>query len=306
MTARRSYTLRWGRFRLELGRRTAIMAVLNVTPDSFSDGGLFLDPESARRQGERLVAEGADILDVGGESTRPFSTPVSAEEEIRRVVPVIAALAPHLPVPVSIDTTKAAVARAALAAGASLINDVSALRFDPEMAAVAAESGVPVVLMHMRGEPRTMQIDTRYADLIGEIRGFLASAAEAALAAGIPRELILLDPGIGFGKDAAQNLALIAGLSAFADLGYPLLVGPSRKSFLRRLLTPPGGEEPAPRSPAVEDGTLGAVAAAALNGAHIVRVHEVQRTRALLQVIDALCAQEPQACTALPSERRRP
>lgn len=306
MTLRRSYTLRWGRFRLELGRRTAIMAVLNVTPDSFSDGGLYADPEAARRQGERLVAQGADILDVGGESTRPFSAPVPAEEEIRRVVPVIAALAPHLPVPVSIDTTKAAVARAALAAGASMINDVSALRFDPEMAAVAAEHGVPVVLMHMRGEPRTMQLDTRYTDLLGEIRGFLAAAAGAAVAGGIPRELLLVDPGIGFGKNATQNLALIAGLAAFADLGFPLLVGPSRKAFIRRLLTPPGGEEPAPRSSAVEAGTLGAVAAAALNGAHIVRVHEVERTRALLRVIDALAAEETRAAAAPAPENTRP
>jgi len=304
MPPRRPYLLRWGRFRLELGRRTAILGVLNVTPDSFSDGGLFLDPEAACRQGERLAAEGADILDVGGESTRPFSSPVPAEEEIRRVVPVIAALAPRLSIPIAIDTTKAAVARAALAAGASLINDVSALRFDPEMAAVAADHGVPVVLMHMRGEPRTMQLDTRYADLLGEIRGFLASAVESAVARGIPRERLILDPGIGFGKSAEQNLALIARLAELADLELPLLVGPSRKAFLRRLLQRPGEGEPSPRSPEVEDATLGAVAAAALFGAHIVRVHAVARARALLRVIDALAAAGPDSPTPPPARQR--
>jgi dihydropteroate synthase len=280
--------MEWGRHRLELGRRTCIMGIVNVTPDSFSDGGRFLDPGDAVAQGLRLAAAGADIIDVGGESTRPFAEPVSAEEEIRRVLPVIEALVGQIQVPLSIDTSKADVARRALAAGAAMVNDISALQADERLAAVAAEFGVPVVLMHMRGEPRTMQVAPRYADLVGEIYSFLAQAAAAAEKQGILRERLLVDPGIGFGKTPEHNLQLIGRLAEFAGLGLPLLVGPSRKSFIRRLVKPEGAKDIAADQPAVETGTQAAVAACILNGAHIVRVHDVANTLATAKVADAI------------------
>ena len=280
--------MEWGAHRLELGRRTCVMGVVNVTPDSFSDGGRFLDRRAAIDQGLRLAAAGADIIDVGGESTRPFSEPVLADEEIQRVVPVIAALAKTIRIPISIDTTKAAVARRALEAGAAMINDITALRSDPGLGALAAESGVPVVLMHMQGEPRTMQVAPRYDDLVAEIRLFLQQAADAAEARGVRRERLIVDPGIGFGKTAEHNLELIRRLPEFAGLGLPLLVGPSRKAFIRRLVKPEGDHDISPDHPAVETGTQAAVAAAILKGAHIVRVHDVANTRATLKVADAI------------------
>lgn len=285
--------MQWGRHRLELGRRTCIMGILNVTPDSFSDGGRFLDPRSAVEQGLRLAAEGADIIDVGGESTRPFAEPVSIDEEIRRVVPVIAGLAEKIRIPISIDTSKAAVARRALEAGAAMLNDISALKSDAAMAALAAEFGVPVVLMHMRGEPRTMQVAPRYDDLVGEIYTFLRQAVEAAESQGIVKERLIVDPGIGFGKTPEHNLQLIRRLADFAGLGLPLLLGPSRKAFIRRLVKPEGAQEVAPDLPAVEIGTQAAVAAAILNGAHIVRVHDVARTVATVKVVDAILNSGP-------------
>jgi dihydropteroate synthase len=288
MAARAAYRLAWDRHVLELGARTCIMGVVNVTPDSFSDGGRFLDPAAAVTQGERMAAEGADILDIGGESTRPYAEPVPVEEEIRRVVPVIAALAAKVRVPISIDTSKAAVARGALKAGAAMINDISALRFDPELAGVGAEFGVPVILMHMRGEPRSMQVAPHYDDLVADIRGFLEAAASAAGRRGIPRERIILDPGIGFGKTPEHNLHLIKHLQAFAGLDLPLLVGPSRKSFIRRLVKPDGAPDIPATLPVVETGTQAAVAAAVLNGAHIVRVHDVANTLATVKVVDAI------------------
>jgi dihydropteroate synthase len=284
----KSTTLKWGRYRLTLGRRTNIMGILNVTPDSFSDGGRYLDPEAALRQGEALVQAGADILDVGGESTRPFAQEVPAAEEIRRVVPVIEALADRVPVPLSIDTTKAEVARRCLEAGAAIINDISALQADPQMGAVAADHGVPVILMHMRGSPRTMQIDPVYQDLIGEIRGFLEDAVVRAESAGIPRERIIVDPGVGFGKTVDHNLELISRLAEFAVLDVPLLVGPSRKAFIRKVLGDRSGEALPPDHPAVESGTQTVVAACALQGAHILRVHDVGSTRLTLKMADAL------------------
>lgn len=284
----KSYTLKWRRYRLPLGRRTCLMGILNVTPDSFSDGGRYLDPEAALRQGEALVQAGADILDVGGESTRPFAPPVPAEEEVRRVVPVIEALAGRLPVPISIDTTKAAVAHRSLEAGAAIINDISALQADPQMGAVAADHGVPVVLMHMRGTPRTMQIDPVYQDLIGEIREFLEEAVRRAERAGIPRTSVIVDPGIGFGKTVDHNLELIARLEEFAALDVPLLVGPSRKAFIRKVLSDRPGEALPPDDPAVETGTQAVVAACALKGGHILRVHDVASARLTLKMADAL------------------
>jgi len=288
MHFRTSYRLEWGRHTLELGRRTCVMGVVNVTPDSFSDGGRFLNPAAAVAQGLRLAVEGADIIDVGGESTRPFSEAVSAEEEIRRVVPVIAELAGRIRAPISIDTTKAAVARRALEAGAAMVNDIAALRFDPGLAGVAAEFGVPVILMHMRGEPRTMQVTPRYDDLVGEIYSFLQEAAAAAERQGISRSRIIVDPGIGFGKTPEHNLQLIRRLPEFAGLDLPLLVGPSRKSFIRRLVKPEGEKDVSPDLPAVETGTQAAVAASIFNGAHIVRVHDVASTVATVKVVDAI------------------
>ena len=288
MPARALYRLACGGRVLDLGRRTCVMGVLNVTPDSFSDGGRFFDPSAAVAQGERMAAAGADVIDVGGESTRPFSDPVPAEEEIRRVVPVVAELARRVDVPISIDTTKAEVARRALAAGAAMVNDISGLELDPDLAAAAAEFGAPLVLMHMRGEPRTMQVDPRYEDLVGEIREHLSRAAERAERMGVERSRLVVDPGLGFGKTAAHNLELIRRLPEFAVLGLPLLVGPSRKSFIRRLVKPPEVKDIPADLPVVETGTQAAVAAAVIGGAHIVRVHDVAATVATVKVIDAI------------------
>jgi len=288
MSGRTVYRLAWDRHVLDLGRRTCIMGVVNVTPDSFSDGGRFYDAAAAVAQGERLAAEGADIIDIGGESTRPFSEPVAIEEETRRVVPAIAALAARVRIPISVDTTKAAVARRALEAGAAMINDISALRFDPDLAGVAAEFGVPVILMHMRGEPRSMQVAPHYDEPVTDIRGFLREAAALAEGRGIPRERLIVDPGIGFGKTPEHNLQLIKRLQEFADLDLPILVGPSRKSFIRRLVKPDGAKDIPASLPVVETGTQAAVTAAVLNGAHIVRVHDVANTAATVKVVDAI------------------
>lgn len=285
---RKAYRIAWGRHVLDLGQRTCIMGVLNVTPDSFSDGGRFLEPAAAVARGEQLAEEGADIIDVGGESTRPYSNPVPADEEIRRVVPVIAALAARVAVPISIDTTKSRVARRALEAGAALVNDISGLTVDPGIAGVAAEFRVPLVLMHMQGDPRTMQVAPHYDDLPGEIRAVLQAAAAAAERQGVPRSMLIADPGIGFGKAIDHNLRLIKGLAEFASLEMPLLVGPSRKSFIRRLVRHAGEEEIPPDRPDVETGTQAAVAAAVLNGAHMVRVHHVANTLATVKVVDAI------------------
>jgi dihydropteroate synthase len=284
----KAYDLNWGTHRLELGRRTMIMGILNVTPDSFSDGGHFFDFQDAVSQGEKLVADGADILDIGGESTRPFSDGITAEEEMRRVIPVIEQLRRHVDVPISIDTTKSDVAERALAAGAALINDISALRVDPRLAEVAATHGVPLVLMHMRGTPRSMQVDPHYDDLIGEIKAFLAAAVEQAVLAGVARRHLIIDPGIGFGKTFHHNLEILNNLGQFADLDLPVLVGSSHKAFIRNLLKPPQAKDLSPEAPIVETGTQATVAAAALNGAHIVRVHDVATTRATLKIIDAV------------------
>ncbi len=286
MTA--GWTLQWAGHRLVLGERTLIMGIVNVTPDSFSDGGRFFSVDQAVAHGEALVAQGADLLDIGGESTRPFSEGVAAEEEIRRVVPVISALSRRVTVPISIDTTKAAVAKAALAVGAAMVNDIGALRLDPAMGAVIAAHHVPLVLMHMRGTPRTMQQDPVYGDLLGEIRDFLSRAMDDAVGHGIARERLIIDPGIGFGKTVAHNLELLSRLTGFHALGAPLLVGPSRKAFIRKILRNPGKPEVAPDSPEAITGTQAAVAVAALNGAHILRVHDVAAARATLCIIDAL------------------
>ncbi|MCP3954278.1 MAG: dihydropteroate synthase [Desulfobacterales bacterium] len=284
----RPYTLKWDGHRLELGVKTCVMGILNTTPDSFSDGGHFFSLDDALSQGEKLVAAGADILDIGGESTRPFSEGVPEEEELRRVIPVIETLAPRMPVPISIDTTKAAVAKRAVAAGAAIINDVSSLRQDPEMADVAAACGVPVILMHMLGTPRTMQVEPAYEDLFGEIRSFLETAINSAVDRGINRGLLIADPGVGFGKTVEHNLLLVNHLDAFDALDVPLLIGPSRKAFIRTILKGDSGREVTPDLPEVATGTQATVAAAVLSGAHIVRVHDVAATRTTVTLIDAI------------------
>jgi dihydropteroate synthase len=274
--------LRFRRREYDLSRRALIMGVLNITPDSFSDGGRFLEGSRAVEQGNRLAEEGADILDIGGESTRPGSKPLPEEEEIRRVIPVIAELSGRIPIPISIDTRKARVAQEALQAGAEMVNDISALRFDGKMAGVVARAKVPVVLMHMRGDPENMQADTHYHDLIGEVREFFRERLTHAVSRGISREQIILDPGIGFAKslEEGHNLILLKHLRRFVDLGQPLLVGTSRKAFLGRILDLPPEER--------EEATLATVAVAIQNGASIVRVHEVKRTRRAALVADAI------------------
>jgi dihydropteroate synthase len=288
MNPRISYHLSWSGYNLELGRQTCIMGVVNVTPDSFSDGGKFYDTNVAIAQGEKLAADGADIIDVGGESTRPFSDSVSIEEEIRRVVPVIEKLAQRVSIPISIDTTKAEVARPALEAGAAIINDVAALRFDPGLAALAIEFDTPLILMHMLGEPKSMQVAPRYDNLIEDIRSFLEDAVARAEKLGVSRSKIIVDPGIGFGKTVTHNLLLLKHVQAFASLDLPVLIGASRKAFIRKLLKQPHEEDIQPDLPIVETGTQAAVAAAVLSGAHIVRVHDVANTVASIKILDAL------------------
>ena len=288
MVLRKAYRLAWRDHTLELGRQTCVMGVVNVTPDSFSDGGQFYDHHTAVAQGEKLAVDGAAIIDIGGESTRPFSDSVSIKEEIRRVVPVIETLAPRISVPISIDTTKSEVARRALDAGASIINDVSALRFDPDIAALAAESDTPLILMHMLGEPNSMQVLPRYENLVEEILAFLDDAVERAENQGVSRANIIVDPGIGFGKTVAHNLLLIKHLQTFTRLDLPILIGTSRKAFIRKILKDTHEQDIRPDLPIVENGTQATVAAAILNGAHIVRVHDVANTMATVKIVDAL------------------
>lgn len=267
---------------LDLGPRTRVMAILNITPDSFSDGGRLLTPEQVQARGDALVAEGADLLDIGGESTRPGSAPVSEAEELARVLPVIRALSP-LGLPISIDTRNAGVARQAVEAGAVIINDVSGLRHDPAMAATAAALGVGLILMHSRATPRDMQADPRYDDLPGEVTAELLAACRVAEAAGVAPERIVLDPGLGFAKTADHNLELLQGLPELARaLGKPLLVGASRKSFIGRVL-----------ELGVDDrleGSLAVAVAAALGGAQIVRAHDVRATVRAVRMADAIRA----------------
>ena len=273
---------------LPIGGRTLVMGILNVTPDSFSDGNQFSSLEKALSHAEQMIAEGADIIDVGGESTRPGAVPVSAEEEIQRVVPVIEVLANRTQIPISIDTTKSTVARAALNAGASIVNDISALRFDYRIADEAAKAGAGLVLMHSRGTPVTMHKLPPVADIMKEVVNSLNSSITMAGRRGVNREAIAIDPGIGFGKSQEQNLELIAKLdqliAAFPDL--PVLIGTSRKSFIGRILADENGE-PAP-VPERLHGTLATVTAAVLKGAHIVRTHDVKATHQAVRVIDSI------------------
>jgi dihydropteroate synthase len=269
-----------GDHELRLGERTLVMGIVNVTPDSFSDGGLALDPDDAVELGLRLAEEGADLLDVGGESTRPGAEPVSADEEAARVLPVIERLAGKVELPISVDTRKASVARAALGAGATIVNDVSA-GADPEMLPLVREHGSGIVLMHMRGEPRTMQQAPSYDDVVREVRDFLADRIGAAVAAGVRRAAICVDPGIGFGKELEHNLRLLQAIGSFRDLRVPLLVGASRKRFVGALT---GVEDPADRV----EGSIAAAVWCASQGVDVVRVHDVRATVRALRVADAI------------------
>lgn len=282
------FLMEFGRYRLELGSKTCIMGILNATPDSFSDGGRFYTFETAVEQGLRLAKEGAQILDIGGESSRPFAAPVSEEEELKRVIPVIEVLSKQISIPISIDTVKSSVARQALDAGASMINDISAFEKDPAMAALAAERQVPVILMHMKGTPETMQINPGYEDLMTEIASYLSARARFALEKGVQKEHIILDPGIGFGKTIQHNLSLIKHLERISDLGYPVLVGPSRKSFIQKLLSEDQKTSVGPDHIRTEYGTLAAAAASVMNGAHIIRVHDVEKLASFSRIFDAI------------------
>jgi dihydropteroate synthase len=263
----------------DVGSEFRLMGVVNVTPDSFSDGGAFLDADAAIAQGRRLAAEGADLLDIGGESTRPGAEPVDAPEELRRVLPVVEALAADGDATVSIDTSKLEVARAALDAGAGYVNDVTAFRGDPELAGLVADRGVECCLMHMLGEPRTMQVDPRYDDVVSDVKAFLAGRLAFAVGEGVPEERISLDPGIGFGKTVEHNLALLRRLDELVALGRPIAIGTSRKSFLGKIT----GRDVTERMPS----TVATCVIAYLNGARTFRVHDVAPTRDALLVTTA-------------------
>jgi len=280
LTQSREFKLKLGGNSLNLSSRTHLMGVLNVTPDSFSDGGRFFKPERAIKQALLMAEEGADIIDVGGESTRPGADEVSAEEESRRVLPVIDELAKKVNLPVSIDTYKSEVARRALDAGAAMINDISALRFDPRMGKVAKDYDVPVVLMHIKGTPKNMQKNPSYANVIEEISDYLKESVEMAKEAGIDEDKIIIDPGIGFGKRVKDNLEIVKNLRELASLGKPILIGLSRKSFIGKIL-----------DLSLEDrleGSLAALVVAITNGANILRVHDVKHSRRAARIADAI------------------
>ncbi|OPL13615.1 MAG: dihydropteroate synthase [delta proteobacterium ML8_D] len=272
---RKEHTFHWG-------SRTYIMGVINVTPDSFSDGGKFYSTESVKRHAVSLISAGADILDIGGESTRPFAEPVTLEEELRRVIPAVREIRKISDCLISVDTVKAGVAQAALYEGADIINDISALRFDPKMADVVSSFEAMVVLMHMKGSPRDMQINPYYEDVVGEVRDFLGKRIAWTISRGIPKEKILIDPGLGFGKNFQDNLVLINCLQEFNDLGVPVMVGASRKAFLGAVTGIKAAKER-------DIATLGAIAVSVMKGVDMVRVHNVALTRQVVQVVDAIC-----------------
>ena len=277
-----SNILKWSKYRLELDSRTLVMGVLNVTPDSFYDGGRHYALHDAVAQALRMAEEGADIIDVGGESTRPYSKPLPIDDELNRVIPVIERLSKEIDLPISIDTYKSEVAGRALEAGAAMVNDISAMSFDPAIGNVVAAAGVPIVLMHMKGTPQNMQINPTYEDLLGEILEFLHGAAEKAVSTGIKRDLIIIDPGIGFGKSLDDNLVILRDLRRLSSLGYPILVGTSNKSFIGGVLGAPVESR--------NTGTMATIAAAAMNGAHIIRAHDVKATKETVTIIDAIKA----------------
>jgi dihydropteroate synthase len=267
-----------------LGDKTWIMGVINITPDSFSDGGFYLDRKKAVERGLELVKQGADILDVGGESTRPGSDPISPEDELQRIMPVISELRAKTDVLISVDTTKSVVAETALQAGADIINDISAFRFDDRMPLIATETGAPVILMHMKGIPRTMQSNPYYENLFQEICCFLEERISTAEAYGINRENIIVDPGIGFGKSLEHNLSIINNLNFLEELDRPILVGISRKSFIGKILNLPPMER--------VEGTIASAVLSVLKGAHILRVHDVEPVKRAITVAEAIMNEE--------------
>ena len=278
--SRAHYTIRCRKRTFTLGKQTLLMGVLNVTPDSFSDGGIFFDKEKAIARGLKMVEEGANFIDIGGESTRPGSKPLGLDEELRRVIPVIEFLAKEVDVPISIDTYKSAVAKKAIEAGAQLINDISGLHFDPSLSQVAAKEDVPLVLMHIRGNPETMQKNIHYESLFSEIIQYLKDSIQRAESAGVASEQIIIDPGIGFGKTVEDNLLILKNLQEFKILGKPLLLGTSRKSFIGKILNADVTER--------LEGTLSTIVAGVLNGAHIIRCHDVIQAKRAITIADAV------------------
>ncbi len=277
-TEKQSFVYRFGSVEYDFSSRTHLVGILNVTPDSFSDGGKFYDVDSAVRHTVQMVEEGADIIDIGGESTRPGSKPISVEEELRRVLPVIQRSVEKIQVPISIDTYKSAVARKALEVGASIVNDISGLRFDPEMIDVIAEHKASVIVMHIKGTPQTMQQNPVYEDVVKEIKEYLQEGISLAEQRGIQQ--IIIDPGIGFGKTLQHNLEIFRRLSEFEELNRPILLGPSRKSFIGAILNTPIDDR--------LEGTAAAVVVSIMNGAHLIRVHDVKTMKRVAMVTDAI------------------
>lgn len=274
------YVLSCRKQKFLLGKKTLIMGILNVTPDSFSNGGLYLDKERAVEHGLRMVEEGADMIDIGGESTRPGAKPIDINEELERVIPVIQTLSKKITIPISIDTYKSDLAQRAIDAGAEIINDISGLNFDPSMAKVAAKEDIPIILMHIRGTPETMQKDIHYDSIFSEIILYLKGSIQKAVNAGVDPKKIIIDPGIGFGKTLNDNLIIIKNLKEFKILGKPILLGTSRKSFIGKLLN----AEPKDRL----EGTLSSIAIGVLNGAHIIRTHDVLQAKRAIAIADAI------------------
>ncbi len=271
----------WKNFNFDFSQKTYIMGILNVTPDSFSDSGVYFNKDRAAEHALRMEDEGADIIDIGGESTRPGAESISVKEELRRVVPVIEVLVKKIKIPISIDTYKSSVAKAALSAGASMVNDISGLRFDPEMPEVVAQHKVPVVIMHIKGTPKTMQKNPTYEALIPEIMDYLRKGIEIARNAGVPDEKIIIDPGIGFGKTVEHNLETIKCLNEFTGFEKPILLGPSRKSFIGKIL----GDLPVTER---LEGTAAAIAIGIFNGANIIRVHDVKAMARVAKMADVI------------------
>lgn len=279
--ARRTFEMVSDRYHFGFGGPTRLMGILNVTPDSFYDGGRYADKNAAVDRGFQMEEEGADIIDIGGESTRPGAAPVSAEQEIARIIPVIETLAAEIKIPVSVDTYKAQVAEAAIQAGATIVNDISGLQFDPHILEVVAHYGVPLVIMHIKGRPQDMQINPTYENLMDELYDFFEQSIARAEASGIDRSRIIIDPGLGFGKRLWDNYEILQRLQEFKGLGCPLLVGPSRKSFIGKILDLPAEER--------LEGTAAAVTTAVANGCQLVRVHDIKEMLRVVQIADLLC-----------------
>jgi len=294
---RKEHTLLVNGKKYTLGQRTWIMGVINITPDSFSDGGLHFDKDKAVERGLQLREEGSDIIDIGGESTKPGSEPITAKEELRRVIPVISALREKTDSLISIDTTKPEVARAALDAGADIINDISSSSFDPKMFSLAAQYGAPVILMHMKGIPRNMQVNPFYENVLLEVKSFLKEKIEVAQAAGIEKEKIIIDPGIGFGKRHKDNLVLIKNLHFFEDLDRPILIGISRKSFIGKILDSPPQQR--------LEGTIAAAVLSIINGAHFLRVHDVASVKRAVLVAETIIKEGQPSATFEESKEKK-